>query len=200
MELTIFGTWKALESNPVAGMSKWIRVFTSKTAYAMMLARNVLVYAQRLSASFAKKGDSNETCSTRLYPDRTDDRRGDHRYSGRHRVAGLSGLLVRAKVSEGLARLAEAKTSVSEFYSAKSTYPDGAATAGINTLGAGYVSSVACVGTSCNQINLTFNGLDKRLAAKDVLLSATATNGQIVWKCKAGTNALSPKYLPSSCK
>ena len=50
---------------------------------------------------------------------------------------------VRAKVSEGIARLDEAKTSVAEYYSSNSAFPAGAATAGFNTLAAGFVSNVA---------------------------------------------------------
>jgi hypothetical protein len=55
VELTIFGTYRALQNCTVAGMAKQMREFLCEMAYAMMLARNVLVYAQRFPASFEKR-------------------------------------------------------------------------------------------------------------------------------------------------
>lgn len=111
---------------------------------------------------------------------------------------------VRSKVSEGIARLAEAKTSVAEYYSSKGTFPVGAATAGFNTLKAGYVSTLDCGGTAskCDLIKLTFSAVEPRLKDKTMVMSGYATNGQIVWKCKQGSDSskVENKYLPGSCK
>jgi type IV pilus assembly protein PilA len=110
---------------------------------------------------------------------------------------------VRSKVSEGAARLAEAKTSVAEYYSSNSTFPSGASTAGFNTTAAGYVSTIGCrSGGNCRIIELTFGNKEPKLAGKVLALSGYATNGQVVWKCKAGDppKGLEPKYLPGSCR
>jgi type IV pilus assembly protein PilA len=109
---------------------------------------------------------------------------------------------VRSKVSEGAARLAEAKVSVAEYYSSNSTFPQGAATAGFNTAAAGYVSTIGCASGGCSLIELTFGNKEPKLAGKTLALSGTATNGQVVWKCKAGTTGtpLESKYLPGSCR
>ncbi len=109
---------------------------------------------------------------------------------------------VRAKVSEGLARLAEAKTSVAEFYSAKGTFP-ATASAGFNTGAAGYVASINCPAAGCDLIRITFGAKEPRLQNKQVALSAVVTNDQVVWTCKAGTavgTPVDPKYLPGTCR
>src|SRR5450631_2947888 len=46
----------------------------------------------RVWESYSLYGDGNETCTTRLYLDRTDDRSCDRRYFGGNRIAGVSGL------------------------------------------------------------------------------------------------------------
>lgn len=115
---------------------------------------------------------------------------------------------VRAKVSEGLARLAEAKTSVAEFYSAQSRVPAAAVSAGFNSAAAGNVSSVTCTGgtNGCDVLTLamaTGAGKVTQLAGKNTIdMSVTASaNGMLVWKCKTGATAgMDNKYLPASCK
>jgi type IV pilus assembly protein PilA len=109
--------------------------------------------------------------------------------------------VVRSKVTEGLARMAEAKTSISEFYSANSTFPSGPASAGFNTGAAGYVASMNCGNGTCNIIRATFRNIRPTDPdGKSVTLSGSVENGQIVWKCKPGTNGAALKYLPASCR
>lgn len=109
---------------------------------------------------------------------------------------------IRAKVSEGLARAAEAKTSVAEYYSSKGTLGAFTASAGFNSASAGNVKSVKCGSSGCGIIEVTMSA---PVQVKDTsfVLSATpsATTGIIVWKCQAGgTKPILTKYLPGSCK
>ena len=108
---------------------------------------------------------------------------------------------VRAKVSEGLARLAEGKTSVAEYYSANGNFPPSAASAGFNTATAGYVASMNC-GASCGELRITFNNKEPNLNGRQVLLSGAPQNGQLVWKCttNGAPQPVSTKYLPASCR
>jgi type IV pilus assembly protein PilA len=115
--------------------------------------------------------------------------------------------VVRSKVTEGLARGAEAKTSVAEWVSANSssTFPI-AVSAGFNTQAAGYVASVNCGGGTCGLITIKMDAtkIPALGAGVNVMLSAqSSVNGIIVWKCKPGTTAataIALKYLPASCR
>ncbi|QDX82795.1 hypothetical protein B9N43_01575 [Denitratisoma sp. DHT3] len=114
---------------------------------------------------------------------------------------------VRARVSEGLARLAEAKTSVAEYFSAQNTFAPSTASAGFNSAAAGNVTRVQCAdgGTAgtCNVVEMSMNTTTiPQLASANLLqMSATLTNGMIVWRCRAaGTNGIPTRFLPASCK
>ena len=117
--------------------------------------------------------------------------------------------LVRSRVSEGLARGAEAKTAVAEFVSANPTRFGTTVSAGFNSAAAGQVARVACVdggaGGPCGQIQITMSATPQLAALganRNLLLSATSTvNGIIVWRCKTGETAgISTRYLPGTCK
>jgi type IV pilus assembly protein PilA len=118
--------------------------------------------------------------------------------------------VVRSKVSEGLARLAEAKTSVAEYYSANSqitTFPGTAASLGINEAGNHYVRNLSWVGGAANtaKVVMTMAGTaDAKVAGKQVeMLVQSTANGMITWKCRVGTTSgseLPSKYTPGSCR
>ena len=111
--------------------------------------------------------------------------------------------VVRSKITEGLARGAEAKTSVAEFFSANAGNSYGTtASAGFNSGAAGLVKSVKCGTSGCDIINITMSSGIKALNGKDVIsLSATSSaGGIIVWKCKAPSGGIENKYLPASCR
>jgi type IV pilus assembly protein PilA len=118
--------------------------------------------------------------------------------------------VVRSKVSEGLARLAEAKTSVAEYYSANSQitqFPSTAASLGINEAGNHYVRSLGWTGGTegAAKVTLTMAGTaDAKVAGKQVeMLVQDTANGMITWKCQVGTTAgseLPSKYTPGSCR
>ena len=100
-----------------------MRLLVREMAYAMMLARNVLVYAQRLSASFAKK----EIQMKRVQQGFT--------LIELMIVVAIIGILaaialpayqdytVRAKVSEVMLAASGMKTDIAEWYQTKGTMP-----------------------------------------------------------------------------
>jgi len=110
--------------------------------------------------------------------------------------------LVRSKVTEGLARASEAKVSIAEFVSSNQRWPT-TVSAGFNSAAAGKVTSVRC-GTACDTLTITMNSTAipaLTATTNQVMLSArSSVNGLIVWKCKGGTNAIAPRFLPSECR
>jgi len=117
--------------------------------------------------------------------------------------------VVRSKVSEGLARLAEAKTSVAEYYSANSqitSFPNTPDSVGINTAGNHYVRSLGWTGGAADtaKVTMTMAGTaDAKIGGKQVIMLVDSTaNGMITWKCmvESGANALPSKYTPGSCR
>jgi type IV pilus assembly protein PilA len=113
---------------------------------------------------------------------------------------------VRAKLSEGLARAAEAKTSVTEYYASTGTFPTTANYTDVfNSAGAGRVSSVTWVAGGSKGLAITFRtdatGISE-LAGLNVLTVTTQsiTDGIIVWKCGGVGTTVLGKYRPGSCK
>jgi len=117
---------------------------------------------------------------------------------------------VRAKVSEGLAKAAEAKTTISEYYVARAGFPVDATAAGISTnVGTDLVKSIT-MGTwnasTGGLLTIVMNeaklgGSSSTTANSFQLSVADTVNGTVIWKCKAGTsNPLPAKYLPASCR
>jgi type IV pilus assembly protein PilA len=107
-----------------------------------------------------------------------------------------------------LARLAEAKTSVAEYYSANgniTSFPSTAASMGINTAGNNYVRELQWTGGAEGTAKATLvmaGTADAKIAGStlDMLVADTA-NGMITWDCRPGTSSgLSAKYVPGSCR
>jgi type IV pilus assembly protein PilA len=119
--------------------------------------------------------------------------------------------IIRSKVSEGLARLAEAKTSVAEYYAsnaaqvdAANAFPASPASMGINTAANNYVRGLTWANTSnAETITLVLAAtLDSKVANDTIDMQiVSTTNGIITWDCKiGGTNPLEAKYTPGSCR
>jgi type IV pilus assembly protein PilA len=114
---------------------------------------------------------------------------------------------IRSKISEAMVHLAEAKTSVSEKYSASNIMPTSNQLAGLDTPesynGLDYVkrlevSSVPVRGTIIVTLKIPGSSAnDKQFQ----LVPSTAT-GPIVWKCEpaAGAVGLSINQLPVNCR
>ncbi len=123
---------------------------------------------------------------------------------------------VRAKMSEPMAALAEAKTTLSEYYVTNSgVFPATATLAGISTnpdksivvsLKYEQVASDEAVVTATVRQGVIPNSTDSLLGFS--LSSITKSDGSIQWTCKrstvaSGATALSEeqaKYLPSNCR
>ena len=114
---------------------------------------------------------------------------------------------VRAKMSEPLAALAEAKTTIAEYYSATGNLPTAAA-AGINAFpnreivkSVVYTSS-ATLGpllTAVVQPGVIPGGA--AIGDTFVLSGTTRTDRSIDWVCKpAASDAIPAKYLPANCR
>ena len=107
---------------------------------------------------------------------------------------------VRAKMTEIIARGAEARLSVSEWYAANGRLPSNAASAPFSTGPAGKVRSAAW-DPLADQIVLTVSstGTDPLIFGTTVMVRVESTRNRVVaWRCEPGT--IERKYLPSSCK
>ena len=116
--------------------------------------------------------------------------------------------VVRSKVSEAMARLAEGKTTVAEYFASvgPTSFPASAASMGINTVGAHYIKGIAWTGGTEGTAKMTLtlaSTLDAKVANQVItMLVQDTANGMIVWRCgsTADGTTLTTKYLPSSCR
>ena len=86
---------------------------------------------------------------------------------------------VRAKATEGLSLMSPCKTGVSEYFSANSTFPSSAASAGCDTGATKYVSGVSVVGsgTASATVTATFGAVPPELTGKALILTGTPVAG-----------------------
>jgi type IV pilus assembly protein PilA len=128
--------------------------------------------------------------------------------------------IVRSKMSEPLAALAEAKTTVAEYVAANGDYPTASSSFGINTtlrsaqseiveqidvtdgLTAGDIVYITAIVDAC-----VWNGGCTTSAAADTadfsLSGTTNSDGTMTWSCipAGGTGtAVATKYLPANCR
>lgn len=127
--------------------------------------------------------------------------------------------IVRSKMSEPLAALAEAKTTIAEYVAANGNYPNAATAYGINTATrtqSDIIDFIDVVGVTAGQpvyvvahvhtsvwdggnpvdgTNLSFS-----------LSGSTNADGTMTWVCQPGdengksSNAIETKYLPANCR
>ena len=120
--------------------------------------------------------------------------------------------LVRSKVTEVLARGAEGKTSVAEFFASNDRFPatGNLASAGLTSKGVNWVKAsggLSWTGGNAGTAKITLVASSKiggsaNSGAID-LLTQTTSGGQVVWKCQASTTvspAMPAKYLPATCR
>lgn len=123
--------------------------------------------------------------------------------------------IVRSKMSEGLAALAEAKTSIAEFYASEGFFPDTASDAGVNTapntdiLASTYYTSA--VDTALVTVGIR-DGVIPGVTAGDnqvgfSISAVTLGNRRIQWVCKqsqttgvALAGGMPAKFLPANCR
>ncbi len=108
---------------------------------------------------------------------------------------------IRAKLSEPMAVLSEAKTSMSEYYVAMGTLPATATAAGIRTTIGTDITSALSVGTN-GTLTVTLTG-DASLGdagGEAILLTLiSSSGGQLEYQCKAGAT-MPVKFLPANCR
>ncbi len=122
--------------------------------------------------------------------------------------------IVRSKMSEPAAALAEAKTSVAEFYATNNGMPETAARAGILTnpnkpiVASVLYSSTVTAGlpmiTAVIQDGV-IPGVASGTAVGFSLSGVTSAGNTLIWVCKgtanvAGVGSIDSKYLPSNCR
>lgn len=106
----------------------------------------------------------------------------------------------RAHVSEGLALVSHARSTVAEYYASEGTWPisnAGAGLAGSTSIVGNAVSSVA-IGASGGSITVTYNTkVDS--AATTIVFTPADTGGGITWDCSTGGTVPS-KLRPANCR
>jgi type IV pilus assembly protein PilA len=108
---------------------------------------------------------------------------------------------IRAKMSEPVAGLAEAKTTYTEYYSANGYVPANQYDSGIAVTRHGKILEQVIVASGSPLITAhVVNGIIPSQTGSTILLSGvTQEDGTILWTCRAGANIAS-KYLPSTCR
>jgi type IV pilus assembly protein PilA len=107
---------------------------------------------------------------------------------------------VRARITEPLALLGEAKTGVTEFYVANGVLPATAAAVGIRTtIGTTLVSTMGIAANGNITVTMTAHPSLGSAAGTTIVFSNLGTSsGTIVYKCIPGT--IAANYLPATCK
>ena len=117
---------------------------------------------------------------------------------------------VRAKVSEAMVTLAEAKTTIAEYYSANNALPTTGAVAGINTFpNTDIVLSIVYASASSRPL---LTAVVKQAIIPSgtgnysfQLSGSTMSGNRLKWKCMPGASVNSSvvmptKYLPANCR
>lgn len=116
---------------------------------------------------------------------------------------------VRAKISEAMVTLAEAKTTIAEYYSANNYLPLNGNVAGINDspntdIVASIIYTSAAVAGRPRLTAKIKSAVIPNSGGTDqtfMLSGSTASGNRIIWKCKPGAaNPLQTKYLPANCR
>ncbi|MEP4485720.1 pilin [Marinobacter alexandrii] len=114
---------------------------------------------------------------------------------------------VRAKMSEVIATVAEAKTTIAEFAANKGSMPENASEAGINTASNGnFVTSAdftgaAGVGTYTVTASDATELQDAGGMTIELIGTINSTTRVVTWVCGPSTGSTDQsKYLPSSCR
>lgn len=105
---------------------------------------------------------------------------------------------IRAKVSEGLALAAPAKTGVAEYYVSEGALPSNNAAAGVaaaTDITGDYTLSVA-IGSN-GVITVTYTG-EPQIAGDTLTLTPSTNAGSVNFECAVGT--IETRYVPPECR
>ena len=108
---------------------------------------------------------------------------------------------VRAQIAEGISLSSGAKTSASEFFMDRGTFPANNTEAGLETstnITGKYVTSVSITGAVISV--LYGNDANGQIAGLTVTITADTTSpGSVVWVCASG-GAIPDKQMPTACR
>ncbi len=109
---------------------------------------------------------------------------------------------IRAKISEPLALMGEAKTSIGEYYITNNRMPATAAQAGIRTdIGTDIVNSVRWNSLGIITIEVADIGGDTATNNLFVFSLKSTSSGTPEWICtQAAATPIQTKYLPANCR
>jgi len=107
---------------------------------------------------------------------------------------------IRARMSEPLALLGEAKNSITEYFISTGSLPDDATAAGIReTIGTTLVDTMAYANTGNITVTLTSATEWGDAAGDTVVMSLVSTaGGTLQYRCIPGT--VEAKFLPANCR
>ena len=108
--------------------------------------------------------------------------------------------IIRTQISEGLTLATAAKSTVSEYYMERGSWPDNNAEAGLadkHDIKGSYTEHMS---VEDNVIEIKY-GYDSSLDIfnEKIELTATARGGSVEWSCTS-TGEIDPDHLPSSCR
>jgi len=108
--------------------------------------------------------------------------------------------IARSKISEAMAQLDAAKTSIAEYVATNSACPATTTASGISSpVGAKYVASVAA-DANC-QIGAVVQATGTGVDTKHIILIGTKqTDNSVTWVCASDAATTDYKYLPSNCR
>ena len=108
---------------------------------------------------------------------------------------------VRAKMSEPMALMAEAKTSIAEYYIANGVMPADETEAGVRSdIDTDIVASLTF---ASDVITVTVKDIGGDTATNNAVVFSLkdTSSGTPEWSCKpAATNGIQTKYLPANCR
>ena len=117
-------------------------------------------------------------------------------------IPAYNDFTIRARVGEGYAVAAQAKTGVSEFRFTENRWPNSNSQSGFTeTIQSPYVESVKVQPTG-GRIVITYRNIGDGVAGTTIDLIPTLVNrGVLNWTCRPGqTNPISPRYVAGACR
>ena len=108
---------------------------------------------------------------------------------------------VRAKVSEAVAKSAEIKTAISEYYSARNEIPASITAAGTTIVQTNVIEGATLDATGLLTMTVKDVGGDTATNNQFVLSLTSSSGGVLQWRCMSGgSNPIKANYLPASCR
>ena len=113
--------------------------------------------------------------------------------------------VTRAKVSEGLVFVSEAKTTIAEYYHANQIFPADNQSAGLSLASSysrfDFITSLS-VGPGDGIITVTFTLPGSKADGKDLQLIPDTSGVEIIWESKAPTTTrgISSNFVPPNCR